>query len=52
MKNTTAPRTLAECQFTTGYPVAQDRPIDWQDKLVIYAGLFALGFVVGIVLSH
>lgn len=51
MKNVTTPRTLAECQFTTGYrSAALPRRFGWADiaRGVVCLGVFAL---IGVLLA-
>lgn len=50
MKNLKTPRTLAETQFTTGYPNARSTQYDLSDKVLGYVYAFAFGFVVALVL--
>ena len=50
MKNLKTPRTLAETQFTTGYPDVSATPYDLSDRVLGYVYAFAFGFVAGIVL--
>lgn len=45
MKNYTTPRTLSECNFATGYPLANTEP-KWEQ----YAG-YVLAIVIGVVLA-
>ena len=50
MKNYRTPRTLAETQFTTGYPEIGSTQYDLSDRVLGYIYAFAFGFVCGIVL--
>ena len=51
MKNITTPRTLAECQFTTGYrSAAMPRRFAWSD-LVYGAVCFGAFAAVGVLLA-
>lgn len=45
MKNYTTPRTLSECNFATGYPLANTEPT-WEK----FAG-YALAVVIGVALA-
>ena len=45
MKNYTTPRTLSECQFVSGYAIANTEPT-WEK----YAGI-ALAVVIGVALA-
>ena len=50
MKNLKTPRTLAETQFTTGYPEVGSKQYDLSDKVLGYIYAYAFGFLTAIVL--
>ena len=49
MKNLKTPRTLADTQFTTGYPQSGNQ--EFVHKVLSYIYVFAIGFVLGLVLG-
>ena len=50
MKNLKTPRTLAETQFTTGYPEVGSKQYDLPEKVLGYVYAFAFGFVLATVI--
>lgn len=50
MKNLKTPRTLAETQFTTGYPDVGSKQYNLSEKVLGYVYAFAFGFVLATVI--
>ena len=45
MKNVTTPRTLAEAQFTTGYPQRQDSTVHPAERVILWGFIVFLAIV-------
>ena len=49
MKNLRTPRTLADSEFLTGYPIATDHASSWDMVMALLAAVFLALIVFGIV---
>lgn len=52
MRNERAPRTLADCSWTTGYTSANPRPRQWPRDWKSYALAVAVGVALALTIAY